>query len=120
MNKSIILLLGALLVCVSGIHMQRYAYGPSAPAGQPQYQPRPQAPGPQPAYPGGGYNQPPQRPPLPAGSNYYQYVKPFELQCVAPDGTVTKKDSCSNANDCNALISSYRSCKGSVKKFTRG
>lgn len=125
MNKTVILLLVALLVCVSSIHMQKFA--PSTPGGQ--YQPQPSQPRPQntpngtqPSYPNYNYNQPrpqPQQSTILVNGRPYQFTGPFDLVCFNSNGSVYRKDSCFNANQCAALINDYRNCRGTVKKYNR-
>ena len=102
MNKSVILLLIALLGCVYTLHMQTFA----------------------PSRPGGSY--------IPATNGTstgtvtpmingqpYVYNGPFTLACWLPNNTNApfRWNTCYNADACYRLLLDYKNCQGSVRKY---
>lgn len=47
----------------------------------------------------------------------YTYTGPFRLECYLSNGSLFRQDSCNNPTSCLALITNYRQCRGTVKKF---
>lgn len=107
MNKSILLVILALISCAYALHMQKYA--PSQPGGN--YLP---ANGTSTNnYNNGGYSGP-----LINGQPYV-YTGPFTLACWLPTNTQRpfRYDTCYNAQGCYQMLIDYKQCQGTVKKY---
>lgn len=112
MNKSVIVLILAILGCAFALHMQP-AYGPSKPGGTYQDQPT--------AINGTSPN---------GSTSYaqatilvngvpYAYTGPFTLACWLPTNTAApfRYDTCWDAYNCQRMINDYAQCKGTVRKY---
>lgn len=115
MNKSVALLLIAILGCVYSLHMANStgpAYGPSTPGGTYQQQPNG-------TVAINGTQSSSQNIIAMINGQPYYYTGPFTLACWLPTNTYTpfKYDTCWDQVNCARMLQDYTQCRGTVKKY---